>query len=84
MANHTIKITIGRRFFLHQTNSKEFYSYCSISWNSVQYFPKLKNPDGSNVIGEDGRPRRSQKKPKMDKCLTHFGTGDREVVFDGR
>ncbi len=34
-----LKITIGRRFFLRNKAQREFYSYCSISWNyPVQYF----------------------------------------------
>ncbi|WP_125389501.1 hypothetical protein [Streptococcus oralis] len=51
----------------------------------MQYFPKLKNPDGSNVIGADGRPQRSQEPQGWTYLLTHFGTGDRvRVVFDGK
>ena len=37
------------------------------------------------MIGEDGRPRRSQEPQGWTYVLTHFGTGDRvRVVFDGR
>ncbi len=38
-----------------------------------------------NVIGEDGRPRRSQEPQSWTYVLTHFGTGDRvRICFDSR
>ncbi len=48
----------------------------------MQYFPKLKKSDGSNVIGEDGRPRRSQK-PKEAGPVNHstLWNGDRVRLF---
>ncbi len=40
---------------------------------------------GLNVIGEDGRPRRLTKVSQgWTYVLTHFGTGGRGAVFDGR
>jgi hypothetical protein len=49
----------------------------------TEYFPKLKNADGSDVIGEDGRPQRSREQKGWAYVLTQFGTADRvRVVFD--
>ncbi len=48
-----IKITIGRRFFHFAQRS---FTLGPISGTTpVQLFSQVKNPDGSNVIGEDGR-----------------------------
>lgn len=49
----------------------------------TEYFPKLKNADGSNVIGEDGRPKRSREQKGWTYSLIQFGTADLvRVVFD--
>ena len=84
MAN-TNKTNDWKSFLPTQTSSKESFTLIVQypGTTPVQYFPKLKNPDGSNVIGEDGRPKRSQEPQGWTYVLTHFGTGDRvRVVFD--
>lgn len=76
-----------KTFLPTQTSSKESFTLIVQypGTTPVQYFPKLKNPDGSNVIGADGRPQRSQEPQGWTYLLTHFGTGDRvRVVFDGK
>jgi hypothetical protein len=70
-----------------QTNSKESFTLIVQypGTTPVQYFPKLKNPDGSNVIGEDGRPKRSQEPQGWTYLFIQFGTGDRvRVVLDNK
>ncbi len=81
MANHN-KITIGRHFSYANKLKREFYSI-------VQY-PELlstvfsvKNPDGSNVIGEDGRPD-VHKSQGWTYVLTLWELVTVAVVFDGR
>ncbi len=77
-ANHIIKITIGERFFLHrETSSKESLLLLFNIWNSSTVFPKLKNPDGSNVTGEDLDVHR----PGAGLCPHTLGTGDRVRVL---
>lgn len=74
-----------KTFLPTQTSSKESFTLIVQypGTNPVQYFPKLKNSDGSNVIGEDGRPKRSQEPSGWTYLLTQFGTGDRvRVVLD--
>lgn len=86
MAN-TNKTNDWKTFLPTQTSSKENFTLIVQypGTTPVQYFPKLKNPDGSNVIGEDGRPKRSREPQGWTYLLTHFGTGDRvRVVFDGK
>ena len=58
MAN-TNKTNDWKTFLPTQTSSKESFTLIVQypGTTPVQYFPKLKNPDGSNVIGEDGRPQ---------------------------
>lgn len=82
---NTNKNNDWKNFLPTQTSSKESFTLIVQypGTTPVQYFPKLKNPDGLNVIGEDGRPKRSQEPQGWTYVLTHFGTGDRvRVVFD--
>jgi hypothetical protein len=42
----------------------------------TKYFEKLKNADGSAVIGEDGRPKRSPNQSGWVFTLVRFGTAE--------
>ncbi len=67
LTNHN-KITIGRRFFLHKQPKESFTLIDNIPGTTpVQYFPKLKNPDGSNVIGEGWKTSITNHK-RLDLC----------------
>ncbi len=81
------KITIGRRFLptRKQAQKRVLLLLSSISLELIQYsiFPKLKIPDGSNVIGEDGRPFDVfTREPRWSGVSPpHFGTGGRVRLF---
>ncbi len=72
-----------KTFLPKQTQKGSFTLIVLISWNYSQYEnPGLKNPDGSNVIGEDGEDLDVLELQGMNfMSLTHFGTGDRVGLF---
>ncbi len=51
---------IGRRFFLRKQAQRSFTLIVQYPGTTPVQCTKLKNPDGSNVISEDGRRKRSQ------------------------
>lgn len=86
MAN-TTKNNDWKTLLPQQTSSKESFTLIVQypGTTPVQYFPKLKTPDGSNVIGEDGRPKRSQEPQGWTYLFAQFGTGDHvRVVLDNQ
>lgn len=72
MANHN-KNNDWKTFLPTQTSSKESFTLIVQypGTTPVQYFPKLKNPDGSNVIGANGRPQRSPRATKAGRICSH-------------
>ncbi len=82
-----IKITVEDSFatLRQRRSSKEFYLFVLYPWNFSIYkvFPKLKNPDGSNVIGEDeeGLSTFTKENPEGRTMSSHTGTGDRVGGF---
>lgn len=84
---NTNKINDWKTLLPTKTSSKESFTLIVQypGTTPVQYFPKLKNADGSNVIGVDGRPQRSQEPSGWTYLFTQFGTGDRvRVVLDNK
>ncbi len=72
------------RFFLRQASSKrEFLCVYNILELLSTVFSQVKNPDGSNVIGEDCAEDLDVHKSHKGwtYVLTHFGTGDRGGLF---